>query len=52
VTVPATPPVYIERQAVSQPQMAYWYYCSNPQGYYPYVKNCSVNWIPVPPKPN
>jgi hypothetical protein len=26
----------------------YWYYCHNPQGYYPYIQQCSVNWQPVP----
>lgn len=26
----------------------YWYYCSNPPGYYPYVQYCSVPWQPVP----
>jgi len=34
-----------------QPNM--WYYCSNPQGYYPYVQSCSTGWQAVvaqPPK--
>ncbi len=25
-----------------------WYYCSNPPGYYPYVRACGVPWQPVP----
>jgi hypothetical protein len=25
-----------------------WYYCGNPQGYYPYVPRCSLPWQPVP----
>ena len=25
-----------------------WYYCANPQGYYPYVAQCAVPWQPVP----
>ena len=30
----------------------YWYYCRNPEGYYPYVKQCTAGWIPVPPEPS
>lgn len=26
----------------------YWYYCSDPAGYYPYVGQCSTAWQPVP----
>ena len=33
------------------PPQASWYYCDNPQGYYPYVQNCSVQWRPVPSTP-
>lgn len=28
--------------------VATWYYCANPQGYYPYVPRCAVPWRPVP----
>lgn len=28
----------------------YWYYCEDPQGYYPYVRHCAVPWQPVPPQ--
>ena len=28
-----------------------WYYCDNPQGYYPYVQNCSTAWRRVPANP-
>ncbi len=28
----------------------YWYYCANPQGYYPYVPQCFGPWQPVPPQ--
>jgi len=27
----------------------YWYWCDEPRGYYPYVQDCEVEWIPVPP---
>ncbi|MBV9553746.1 MAG: hypothetical protein JO032_13270 [Alphaproteobacteria bacterium] len=37
--------------AAPPPQIAgYWYYCASPQGYYPYVQQCSVAWQPVPPQ--
>ncbi len=25
-----------------------WYYCQNPMGYYPYVRDCNSNWQAVP----
>lgn len=28
---------------------SYWYYCSDPQGYYPYVKSCPLGWQKVAP---
>jgi hypothetical protein len=33
------------------PQAQTWYYCDNPQGYYPYVSNCSSGWRQVPARP-
>lgn len=54
VTVPANPPVYIERdapQATQQLPSGYWYYCSNPEGYYPYVRECPSGWRQVDPIP-
>jgi hypothetical protein len=32
-------------------QPYYWYYCQDPQGYYPYIKNCPGGWMMVVPKP-
>lgn len=29
-----------------------WYHCSNPEGYYPYVKSCRNGWEQVPAQPN
>lgn len=29
----------------------YWYWCDEPRGYYPYVQECDVDWVPVPPQP-
>jgi len=39
-------PVYSEPE---QQQPYYWYYCQNPQGYYPYIKTCSGGWMKVVP---
>ncbi len=41
------PPAYSQQRG----QPYYWYYCENPQGYYPYVKSCPGGWTPVEPKP-
>lgn len=53
---PARAPTYVQRNEVSGPaqaqQKSYWYYCRNPEGYYPYVKQCSGQWIKVPPQPS
>jgi hypothetical protein len=40
------PPVYSEPE---QQQPYYWYYCQDPQGYYPYVKSCPGGWMKVVP---
>lgn len=48
-------PVYIEQApapAVSAPAPAYWYYCRESQGYYPYVKDCPAAWERVAPQPS
>lgn len=43
---PYLPPV----SEVPPPQgpAQYWYYCSNPRGYYPYVAQCLTRWQAVP----
>lgn len=55
IVVPASPPVYIEQGSavapIQQQASAYWYYCNNPQGYYPSVKACPAGWQPVPAQP-
>ncbi len=40
------PPAYGEPE---QQQPYYWYYCQDPQGYYPYVKGCPGGWMTVIP---
>ena len=53
--LPVAPPVYIE-QGEAQPApaprpQAYWYYCAEAKGYYPYVKECPGGWQRVAPQP-
>ncbi len=54
VTVPASPPAYIHQSPPTsqQPSTSYWYYCNNPKGYYPYVKQCPQGWQEVEPAPS
>lgn len=49
-TIVATaPPVYIQQpQRAEDGSDGNWYYCSNPQGYYPTVSECPGGWTPVP----
>lgn len=54
---PPAPTVYIERPpepsqpaATEQPLAGYWYWCADPQGWYPNVGECPAGWQPVPPR--
>lgn len=53
ITIPVTPPVYIQQPPPPQQQFpaGYWYYCNNPEGYYPYIKECPLGWQQVNPIP-
>lgn len=46
-TIITPAPVYIERAPA--PSSNVWHYCSNPDGYYPYVKECPGGWQRVTP---
>lgn len=55
IIIEREPPVYIQRQApasapAQQQAQSTWYYCPNPAGYYPYVPNCSQQWVAVDPR--
>lgn len=55
VVVPPPPPavVYIERPALIEdaaPLPGYWYWCAEPEGWYPQVVECPQGWLPVPPR--
>ena len=47
-----SPPVYSPPTTVyAEPDPAqYWYYCTAPQGYYPYVTDCPSGWLQVVPR--
>ena len=47
VIVQNQPPVYVQPE---QQPADYWYYCPNPQGYYPYIKSCPGGWMKVVPE--
>ena len=32
------------------PEVSYWYYCIQPAGYFPYVKDCNEPWLKVVPQ--
>jgi len=64
VAVPSAPPQYIEQgqdgpvdmgggagAAAPAPEQAFWYHCSQPDGYYPYIKACPGGWQKVPAQP-
>lgn len=44
-----SPPVYVEQNPAPATASNYWYYCDNPQGYYPYIKECPAGWRAVTP---
>jgi hypothetical protein len=48
------PPVVVEQQPQgyvqqNETESDYWYYCQDPEGYYPYVKSCPGGWMKVVP---
>jgi hypothetical protein len=53
VVMPAQPQVYIQQDnPPPAPQASnFWYHCNQPEGYYPYVKECPAGWQKVSPTP-
>lgn len=45
---PPPAPVVAPPPQEGAPPPASWYYCDNPQGYYPYVQQCMSGWRQVP----
>ena len=50
LVAPAAPTVYVE-QGSSQQAAPSWFYCADPQGYFPYVQQCRNGWQRVSPTP-
>jgi hypothetical protein len=49
---PTYPPyAYSPVPAVAPPSNNTWYYCPTSKQYYPYVRNCDVQWEAVPATP-
>jgi hypothetical protein len=44
----SSPQTYLQQDIQAQQP---WYYCQNPQGYYPYVTECPGGWQQVAPQP-
>jgi len=53
VSVPSTPPAYIEQDESTEPSApsGVWYYCPETKAYYPYVRKCPGGWQTVPAEP-
>lgn len=47
--IPAPVPAPVTTPVPVAPPESYWYYCNDPQGYYPYVKSCPLGWQKVAP---
>ena len=56
VETDVTAQTFIEREAEPEPAVQsvqpthFWYYCTEPAGYYPYVRRCTVPWMTVVPQ--
>jgi len=51
IVIEQQPEVNIQSAPQAEQQPIYWYYCKDPQGYYPYVKQCPSGWLKVVPTP-
>lgn len=48
----AVPPAAMATPPAASPAPVYWYYCTQPVGYFPYVQACDQAWLKVvPPVP-
>lgn len=43
---------YVPQEELGPAPQQFWYYCDNPQGYYPYVTSCNGEWRQVPTRPD
>ncbi|NNM51074.1 MAG: hypothetical protein HKM02_02465 [Pseudomonadales bacterium] len=47
VVIAPPPQTAIAPGALPPPPASTWYYCQQPQGYYPYIPSCPSGWQPV-----
>jgi hypothetical protein len=45
-------PAFVPQAQAAPAASSFWYYCVEPAGYYPYVKNCNKAWMQVVPQTN
>lgn len=50
VVTTATAPQVIVQSAPQAGADSFWYYCTQPAGYFPYVQSCSQQWMKVVPQ--
>lgn len=48
---PPPPPGGSSVSTLGMPGSHWWYFCQNPNGYYPYVRECQTGWEKVSPTP-
>lgn len=46
---PQEPEEYIQQDQPQSTEPVYWYFCKDPEGYYPYIKKCPKGWLRVVP---
>jgi len=49
IVIQQQPDVYVQPAPEDEQQPIFWYFCKDPQGYYPYVKQCPKGWRKVVP---
>lgn len=50
IVVPQQPQTYVQRQQEQSPPQFVWYWCTDPQGFYPYIQQCKSAWMKVIPE--
>ena len=50
ITPQPQPQIYIQQQPEQTPPQFVWYWCIDPQGFYPYIPQCKSAWMKVIPE--
>ncbi|MFA6313755.1 MAG: hypothetical protein WCV99_00795 [Sterolibacterium sp.] len=51
ISLPPPPQNAARISTLTMPGSQWWYFCKNPEGYYPYVRECPSGWEKVSPVP-